>query len=74
VVVEDNPMPSPSATIIGVSLRLAELDPDDALKRQAVSALAISQEVLKKQPFAYVTQVQLIAAFEGVSFHSGAGD
>ena len=61
VVLEDNPMPSLSATMIVVSLRLAELQKDETLRQQAMSALAMSQDVVQAQPFAYSSQVQVIA-------------
>jgi uncharacterized protein YyaL (SSP411 family) len=64
IMFEDNPMPSPSAVVIDTSLQLAKLSGDDQLRKRAVSALAVSQDLLKKQPFAYATQVKLIAQMQ----------
>lgn len=61
MVVEDNPMPSPSAILIKTSLQMADLTQDASLKQQAIGALAVSQEQLKQQPFAYPTQIKLLA-------------
>jgi uncharacterized protein YyaL (SSP411 family) len=61
IVLQDNPMPSPSASLIETSLQLAELGNDVSLRERAIGALAVSQEVVKQQPFAYATQIKLLA-------------
>jgi uncharacterized protein YyaL (SSP411 family) len=71
IVVEDNPMPSPSAIIIQTSLQLAERTRDTQLRQQAMGALAVSQEILKKQPFAYATQVKLLAQLQAAQNKAG---
>jgi len=58
---EDNPMPSPAAVVIDTSLQLAQSADDAKLRQRAINALAVSQEVLKTQPFAHATQIQLLA-------------
>ncbi|WP_455211464.1 thioredoxin domain-containing protein, partial [Kaarinaea lacus] len=66
IVVEDNPMPSPSASLIGTSLQVAELTHDERLKQLAIGALAVSQDWLKQQPFAYPTQIKLLASLQSL--------
>jgi uncharacterized protein YyaL (SSP411 family) len=61
---EDNPMPSPSAVVIQTSLHLADLTDDQQLRQRAVNTLAISQALLKNQPFAYATQIGLFAKLQ----------
>jgi uncharacterized protein YyaL (SSP411 family) len=60
-VLEDNPMPSPSAVLIQTSLELARQTNDKALRDRALSALGVGWELLRQQPFAYPTQIRLIA-------------
>ena len=64
IVFEDNPMPSPAAVVIEVSLQLAGLTHDEPLKQRATTALAVSQELLKQQPFAYASQIELLARLQ----------
>ena len=64
IVVEDNPMPSPSASIIASSLQLADRTNSMPLRQKAIGALAVSQETLKQQPFAYATQVMVLARLQ----------
>jgi uncharacterized protein YyaL (SSP411 family) len=64
IVLEDNPMPSPSASIIETSLQLSRLTNDAHLQQRAIGALATSQEILQKQPFAYATQIKLLAQWQ----------
>ncbi|WP_455204226.1 thioredoxin domain-containing protein [Kaarinaea lacus] len=60
-IVTDNPMPSASAVLIATTLELAKTQNDEPLKQRAISALAISQEVLKNEVFPYATQIELMA-------------
>jgi uncharacterized protein YyaL (SSP411 family) len=64
IVVEDNPMPSPSASIIETTLQLAERNNDTDLRQRAIGALAVSQEILQKQPFVYATQVKVLSQWQ----------
>jgi hypothetical protein len=64
IVVQDNPMPSPSASIIETTLQLAERNNDTDLRQRAIGALAVSQEILKKQPFVYATQVRVLSQWQ----------
>lgn len=61
---EDNPMPSPSAVVIQTSMQLADLTDDKQLRQRASNTLAISQALLKNQPFAYATQIGLFAKLQ----------
>ena len=61
IVLQDNPMPSPSASLIETSLQIAELSNDAHLKQRAVDALTVSQKLLQQQPFAHATQIKLLA-------------
>lgn len=60
-IVTDNPMPSASAVLIATTLELAKRQNDEPLKQRAISALAISQAVLKNEVFPYATQIELMA-------------
>ncbi len=53
----DGPMPSPSAVLIDVTLRLTNENPQQRLTRQAREALARSGEWVKQQPFRHVSHV-----------------
>jgi uncharacterized protein YyaL (SSP411 family) len=57
-------MPSPAAIVIETSLQLADLTDNAQLRQRAVSALAVSQELLKNQPFAYATQIESLAKLQ----------
>jgi hypothetical protein len=56
-VLSDGPMPSPSAVLAEVSLRLAEKTGDKALRRQALAALNSGSAVISANPFWYATPV-----------------
>ena len=66
-VINDGPMPSPSAILIEASLALAEALDDDALHRQALAALNSGQAVIADNPFWHVTPARVMrkAAGEG---------
>ncbi|MCK7579457.1 MAG: hypothetical protein MZV65_29570 [Chromatiales bacterium] len=65
--INDGPMPSPSAILIEASLALAEALDDDALHRQALAALNSGQAVIADNPFWHVTPARVMrkAAGEG---------
>ena len=60
-VIPDGPTPSPSATVIAVSLRLAARLNDHDLRRLALSAANSGQHLVSSDPFWYVSQIQAIA-------------
>ena len=64
-VMTDGPTPSPSATVIAVSLRLAARLNDKGLLHQALSAANSGQQLVSSDPFWYVSQIQAI----GISSH-----
>lgn len=73
-VLEDGPMPSPSAVITTVSLKLADRYRDTELRDQALSALNRGYAPLDRAPLWFATQVgAMLLALEGVS-HSAAKD
>lgn len=57
-VIADGSMPSPSATLIQVSLRLGRADHDARLLRRARSALNVGHGTLRADAFWFATQVQ----------------
>ena len=59
-VITDGPTPSPSATVIAVSLRLATRLNDEGLLHQALSAANSGQQLVSSDPFWYVSQIQAI--------------
>jgi uncharacterized protein YyaL (SSP411 family) len=59
-VIADGPMPSPSATLIEVSLRLARDDRDTRLLRRARSALNVGHATLGSDAFWFATQIQAL--------------
>lgn len=63
-VIQDNPMPSPSAVLLRTSLELAQLKNDKQLKLRAVNALGVGQKLLQQQPFYYATQVGMVWAYQ----------
>jgi hypothetical protein len=64
-VINDGPMPSPSAILIEASLALAEELDDDALRRQALAALNSGQAVIADNPFWHVTPARVMRAAAG---------
>jgi uncharacterized protein YyaL (SSP411 family) len=59
----DGPTPSPSATILAVTLETAALLKDDRLREQAETAMGRSGPVLSEQPFFYASHVAVLARF-----------
>jgi uncharacterized protein YyaL (SSP411 family) len=60
-VLADDVLPSPSATLIGLSLQAG----DKALNRKAREALALSHTVLQSEPFWYVGYLDALQGEEG---------
>ena len=60
-VIADSPLPSPSATLIDVSLDLARHFHDAGLRQRALSALNTGHEILTTDPFWYATQIRVLA-------------
>jgi uncharacterized protein YyaL (SSP411 family) len=59
-VLQDGPTPSPSATVIAVSLELAKALNDDELRRQALSAANSGQQLMRSDPFWYVSEIRVL--------------
>ena len=59
----DGPTPSPSATILAVTLETAEFLKDDGLREQAEAALRRASGVFSAQPFFYASHVAVLARF-----------
>jgi uncharacterized protein YyaL (SSP411 family) len=59
----DGPMPSPSAVLLRVSLRLAERLGDDTLRRRSLEVLAQDHARLAEDPFANATHINLLADY-----------
>jgi uncharacterized protein YyaL (SSP411 family) len=64
-VVNDGPMPSPSAILIEASLALADALDDKALRRRALAALNSGQAVIADNPFWHVTPARVMRAAAG---------
>ena len=61
-VIQDGPTPSPSATVIRVSLHLAKKLGDGDLRRQALAAANSGQQLMHSDPFWYVSEIQALTA------------
>ena len=64
-VIQDGTTPSPSATVITVSLELAKELKDGRLHRQALAAANSGQHVISSDPFWYVSQIQALGEQPG---------
>lgn len=64
-VIQDGPTPSPSATVITVSLKLAKELNDDELHQQALAAANSGQHLISSDPFWYVSQIHALGAQPG---------
>jgi len=62
-VLADGPMPSPSAVVLRVSLRLAERLGDDTLRRRSLEVLARNHARLAQEPFVNATHINLLADY-----------
>jgi uncharacterized protein YyaL (SSP411 family) len=56
----DSPLPSPSATLIQLTLELADPATDGALLRQAEAALGAAYPVVEEHPFGYVGSLRVL--------------
>jgi uncharacterized protein YyaL (SSP411 family) len=59
----DGPIPSPSATILAVTLETAEFLHDDELREQAEAAMRRAGAALAEQPFFYASHLAVLAHF-----------
>lgn len=59
-VISDGPMPSPSAVLIGTSLRLAGRTGDDRLRQQALAAANSGAGLIHDNPFWFATPVAVL--------------
>jgi uncharacterized protein YyaL (SSP411 family) len=60
----EGPLPSPSSTLLKLSLRVSERSGDKMLKARTKKALVAGHEQLKQAAFDYPSQVNLLAEFE----------
>lgn len=63
-VLADSPMPSPSSTLLRVSLQLAEASGDDVLRNRVAAALSLGHSLLEQQPFYYANQIAVLHEFQ----------
>ncbi len=61
--IKDAPLPSASATLIDLSLQLAQRENDRELRKKAMRALSIGFEQLTQSPFTYPSQIQLLVSY-----------
>lgn len=62
-VIKDAPLPSASATLIELSLQLAQREGNKELNEKAKQALRIGHEQLKQNPFTYPSQIDLLLGY-----------
>jgi len=62
-VIKDAPLPSASATLIELSLELAQRDADEALHAKVQQALSIGHEQLAQSPFTYPSQIDVLKRY-----------
>ncbi len=62
-IIADGPLPSPSATLIEVSMTLSQRLGDPRLYSRALTALLVDTPALLDSPFFYATHVSLLARF-----------
>ena len=67
--IADGVLSSPSATLINISLKLAEKNKDNRLKKQSLSALNISHTDLVSQPFWYASHIVTLFEMQKVIQH-----
>ena len=63
-IIEDNPMPSPSTSLIRSSLLTGRMLNDEKLIQLALGALEIGHGLLKEQPFSYASQIELLNDYQ----------
>jgi len=61
--IKDAPLPSASASLIDLSLQLAQHENDRKLREQSLAALSIGYAQLKQSPFTYPSQIQLLVSY-----------
>jgi len=59
----DGPIPSPSATILAVTLETAAFLRDEELREQAEAAMRRAGAALAEEPFFYASHVAVLARF-----------
>jgi len=64
-IIDDNPMPSPSSSLIRTSFRLGRMTNDEKLNQLVLGALEIGHGLLKEQAFSYASQIELLTAYQG---------
>ena len=64
VVISDGVLPSASATLIHVSLKVAEKNNNISLKKKALKALNVGHLEVVSQPFWYASQIKTLFAFQ----------
>lgn len=64
VALDDQALPSPSATLIDVSIQLAKKYKDKTLENKALSALNSASVLLKSYPFSFATTVATISYYQ----------
>ena len=62
-VIKDAPLPSASATLLMLSLQLAERESDDVLRGKVVEALSIGHGLLARSPFTYPSQIETLVSY-----------
>ena len=63
-VISDGVLPSASATLINISIKVAEKNNDASLKGKIVSALNAGHNNVKEQPFWYATQISALFEYQ----------
>ncbi|WP_455201336.1 thioredoxin domain-containing protein [Kaarinaea lacus] len=64
-VIKDAPLPSASATLLQLSLQLAEQDSDKVLRGKVSEALSIGHNLLMQSPFTYPSQIETLVSYFG---------
>ena len=67
VIINDGVLPSASATLINISLKLAKKNKDAILEKKALTALNVAHDEVVSQPFMYASQI--LALFEYQNSH-----
>jgi len=64
-IIEDNPMPSPSTSLIRTSFLLGRMTNDEKLNQLVLGSLEIGHDLLKEGAFSYASQIELLNAYQG---------
>jgi len=62
-ILEDDSLPSPSATLIGLSIELGKHWKNPALSRDIEQALSIGHDAITTNPFSHATQITVLSRF-----------